>query len=74
MTVRGLTLNPGDLTVTYDGKTAELTRNETRILSCLMRRDLSTREEIIEELWNDSLYIDDNTLSVNCLLYTSRCV
>lgn len=65
MTVRGLTLNPGDLTVTYDGKTAELTRNETRILSCLMRRDLSTREEIIEELWNDSLYIDDNTLSVN---------
>ena len=65
MTVRGLTLNPGDLTVTYDGKTAELTRNETRILSCLMRRDLSTREDIIEELWNDSLYIDDNTLSVN---------
>ena len=49
----------------FQGQTEELTKNETRILACLMNKDLCTREEIIEDLWNNSLYIDDNTLSVN---------
>lgn len=30
-----------------------------------MKHDLCRKEEIIEELWNDSLYIDENTLYVN---------
>lgn len=30
-----------------------------------MKKELCTREEIIEELWNDSMYIDENTLYVN---------
>ena len=30
-----------------------------------MQKDLCTREEIIEDLWNNSLYIDENTLYVN---------
>lgn len=65
MTVRGLTLNMTDLTAGYEGMTAELTKNETRILACLMGKDLCTREEIIEDLWSNSLYIDENTLYVN---------
>lgn len=64
-TVRGLCLDAAHMTARYEGKTAELTRNECRILSCLMRADLCSREEIIEDLWNNSLYIDENTLYVN---------
>ena len=65
ISVKGLTLNLAELTVGFQGQTEELTKNETRILACLMNKELCTREEIIEDLWNNSLYIDDNTLSVN---------
>lgn len=65
MAVRELTLNLADMTVSYRGKFQELTKNETRILACLMQKELCTREEIIEDLWQNSLYIDDNTLYVN---------
>ncbi len=65
LTARDLTLNLADMTVTYADKSAELTKNETRILACLMKKDLCEREEIIEDLWENSLYIDQNTLYVN---------
>ncbi len=65
MTVRDLTLNLSDLTVRYGNRVEELTKNESRILACLMKKELCTREEIVEELWNNSLYIDENTLYVN---------
>lgn len=65
LTVRNLTLNLSDMTVHYDNHYQELTKNETRILACLMGKELCTREEIIEDLWNNSLYIDENTLYVN---------
>lgn len=65
LAVRGLTLNLSDMTVQFGDTTAELTKNETRILACLMKKELCTREEIIEDLWDNSLYIDENTLYVN---------
>lgn len=65
MTVRELTLNISDMTVSFGGKSKELTKNEARILECLMKKELCSHEEIIEELWQDSLYIDENTLYVN---------
>ena len=65
LSVRGLTLNLAALSVQYRDEAAELTKNETRILACLMQKELCTREELIEDLWNNSLYIDENTLYVN---------
>lgn len=65
LTVRNLTLDLSNLTLVYEGRREELTKNETRILACLMKKELCTRDEIIEDLWNNSLYVDDNTLSVN---------
>ena len=65
LNVRGLTLDLSSMTAGYDGNRAELTKNETRILACLMKKELCTKEEILEELWNDSLYVDENTLYVN---------
>lgn len=51
---------------TESGK-AELTRNELQILACLMRRpgEIVSRADLIETLWENRIYIDDNTLSVN---------
>lgn len=65
MTAKDLTLDIQDMSVRYGDKTEYLTKNETRILACLMRKELCTRDEIIEELWQNSLYIDENTLYVN---------
>lgn len=65
MTARDLTLNLTDLTVCREGQVQELTKNETRILACLMKKGLCTKEEIVEDLWQNSLYIDENTLYVN---------
>lgn len=49
------------------GRTAELTKNELQILACLMRRrgEIVSRADLIEALWDNQIYIDDNTLSVN---------
>ncbi len=65
ITARNLTLNLSELKVLYMNNESELTKNETRILESLMKKELCTKDEIIENLWNNSLYIDENTLYVN---------
>lgn len=65
MTSGELTLNLAELTVGYRGEDAELTKNEARILACLMKKELCTRQELVEDLWQNNLYIDENTLYVN---------
>lgn len=64
---KGVTLNIGAGTVTYNGETAELTRNEMRILQTLMRNPgiVVPRSEIMCALWESDAFIDDNTLTVN---------
>lgn len=53
--------------VSVNGKTAELTRNELQILACLMAHagQIVSRADLIDALWDNQIYIDDNTLSVN---------
>lgn len=65
--VRGLTLDLVRGTVTYEGKSTELTKNELRILELLMRRsgEVVSREDIMMALWNSDSFVDDNTLTVN---------
>lgn len=65
MTAGELTLNLSELTVGYRGQAADLTKNEARILACLMKKELCTRQELVEDLWQNNLYIDENTLYVN---------
>lgn len=64
-TVRGLTLDLPGMKASYGAKTVELTKNEGRILWCLMGKDICTRDELIEDLWTNGMYIDGNTLYVN---------
>lgn len=53
--------------VSSGGKAIELSRNELQILACLMVRtgQIVSRADLIDALWDNQIYIDDNTLSVN---------
>lgn len=63
----GLQLRLSKGVLSANGQTAELTRNELKILSHLMTHagEIVSRAELIEVLWDSQIYIDDNTLSVN---------
>ena len=63
----GLRLSLTKGVVSANGKTAELTRNELQILACLMAHtgQIVSRADLIDALWDNQIYIDDNTLSVN---------
>ncbi|MFL0253285.1 response regulator transcription factor [Clostridium neuense] len=54
-------------TVYYNDETIELTKNEFKILYVLMKNhdNIVSREDIMQELWQDENFIDDNTLTVN---------
>lgn len=53
--------------IAYRNEEVELTKNEMRILSLLMRKpgEIVSREELMEELWQSDAFVDDNTLTVN---------
>lgn len=53
--------------IRYQEKSAELTKNELKILSCLFRQKgkIVSRGELIEYLWDNAIFIDDNSLSVH---------
>ena len=64
---KGARLNTNDGTLSYNGKKIELTKNEFRMLLCLMEnkgRPVS-REKLMERLWETDSFIDENTLTVN---------
>lgn len=65
--VNGLTLNPAKGIASANRQNVELTRNELQILACLMEHagEIVSRTDLIENLWDNRIYIDDNTLSVN---------
>lgn len=65
--VKGLQLDLTSGTVRYGGRTQQLSGNEAKLLDLLMKRAGQTtrREECLEALWDDSAFVDDNTLTVN---------
>ena len=63
--VRGLILDLPNMNAIFEDNKVELTKNEARILWCLMQKELCTRDELIGDLWTNGMYIDGNTLYVN---------
>ena len=63
----GTVLNLGTLTLVYNNKTTLLTANEIKILKCLYlaQGEFVSREKIMDVLWQNNQFVDDNTLSVN---------
>ncbi|MCI6605989.1 MAG: response regulator transcription factor [Clostridiales bacterium] len=64
---RGALLHTGEQALTYGGKTVPLTKNEYRILLCLLRGKgtVVSREKLMEQLWQTDAFVDENTLNVN---------
>lgn len=67
LNVHGLKLRLSRNELEWDGKHALLTKNEGLLAECLMRHPgtIVARETLLEALWDDVQFVDDNTLSVN---------
>ena len=64
---KDMKVNLSNGTVIYDDKTIEITKNELKILSYLIKNKgkIVSRENLMNYLWDCEMFIDDNTLSVN---------
>ena len=64
---RGAELNTLDSTLRFGGQKIELTRNEYKILLCLLENKgaVVSREKLMERLWESDSFVDENTLTVN---------
>ena len=62
-----IVLNILDSTVSYKNNKIELSKTEFKILYFLIKNSnkIVSRIDIVEYMWDNQLYIDDNTLSVN---------
>lgn len=67
LSYRNAFLNTDDHTLTYNGATVPLTKNEYRILFCLLseKQKVVSRERLMKQLWETDLFVDENTLTVN---------
>lgn len=67
LTQGDLILVDDNMNLKYKEKTLELSKNEYRILKILIKNSgkIVTREELLETLWDDTAFVDDNTLTVN---------
>lgn len=64
---RGVELDIAGCTLTFAGRQAELTKAEMKILYRLFRHPGAyiSRMDLVEYLWENRIFIDDNTLSVH---------
>lgn len=71
---RGMILNAGEGTLNYKGRRLELTKNELKILSLLFKKKgaVVSRENIMQLLWDNDEFVNDNTLTVNITRLRSR--
>ena len=63
----GLILYSDKNLIEFREKKLELSKNEFSLLACLIKNinKIVSRDALLEILWNDTEFIDDNTLSVN---------
>lgn len=64
---RDFNLNLSNATIIYKDTSLELTKNEVKILFCLIenRGTIVKRDSIMEYLWKSDYFVDDSTLTVN---------
>ena len=67
ITIKGVTFDIPSSTIKCEGKEVELTRNERKIMYYFFTNPnkIITKDELIEYLWNDKYYLDENILTVN---------
>lgn len=63
----GLKLYPERLELHFRDKAVQVTKNEASILEMIMVRypRVAGREDLLEKIWDDQTFVDENTLNVN---------
>ncbi|MBC8586846.1 response regulator transcription factor [Paratissierella segnis] len=71
---KGVQLHLESGMIEYNDNKMELTKNELKILYILFKNKgtIVSRMEIMDYLWDNSIFIDDNTLSVNITRIRSK--
>ncbi len=64
---RDFCINLSRSNIEHNGREYELTKNELKILVFLYENKgaIVSRDELMTQLWNNDMFIDDNTLTVN---------
>lgn len=67
LSYRGVDFNLAAGIVSHNRQTVELTKNEGKVLHILLENkgQVVTREALMNHLWNEDVFLDDNTLTVN---------
>ncbi|MGL4335776.1 MAG: response regulator transcription factor [Turicibacter sp.] len=67
LTFKDLKLDLSTGTIEAHGNSLELSKNEFKILSYLMKNQgtIISRDKLMQYMWNSDVFVDDNTLSVN---------
>ena len=65
--IHGLKLFPERLELKFNSKIVALTKKETDVIESLLDRypRVAGREDLLEKLWDEQVYVDENTLNVN---------
>lgn len=65
--LKGLILYPERLEATLSGSSMILTKKEADLLEMFLRGypKIMSRNKILEKLWDEQVFVDDNTVSVN---------
>lgn len=63
----GLKLYPERLQITYGDEKLDITKNEAAILELLLTRypKVAGRDDLLEKIWDENAFVDENTLNVN---------
>ncbi|MBU3102343.1 MULTISPECIES: response regulator transcription factor [Clostridium] len=63
----GLLLNKKNFEISINNNVLELSKKEFQLLNKLVLNEdvIVTREELLEELWDETFFVDDHTLTVN---------
>lgn len=72
--VKGIILDEYNFKIRYGELQEELSKNEFKLMKkFLLKPDqIITREELLEEIWDMSNFVDDNTLTVNVARMKSK--
>ncbi|MED3575494.1 response regulator transcription factor [Cytobacillus praedii] len=66
ITVDGLKLDVERMMLSFNDEDIELSHTEAKILDELLKRSerIVSRERLLEKIWDDQVFVDDNTLNV----------
>lgn len=64
---KGVMVNLSKSTFTYNDKEVDLSKNELKILHFLIKNKskIVSRDSLMDYLWDNNAFVDDNTLTVN---------